>query len=172
MPAPAQPDALQLMLDCHERTRRISKLAQELGESRDTSHAELTESATRLLRYFTLDLPLHVDDEDHNLTPMLLETGVPRPLVRRMWEMGRQHEAIEEQVQTLVPLWAELRDMPERHGPLAGPLAEDGRRLAQQIEEHLALEEEFLFPAARERLSRKHLDRLAAELRRRSHEHP
>jgi iron-sulfur cluster repair protein YtfE (RIC family) len=86
--------------------------------------------------------------------------------------MGRQHETIEQQVHELLPLWAELRDAPERHCRLAGPLAEHGRRLAEQLEEHLALEEEFLFPAARERLTRKHLDRLTAELRHRRRKHP
>jgi iron-sulfur cluster repair protein YtfE (RIC family) len=163
----AAPDALGLMLDCHERIRRFSTLARRLGDMEGASPAELRESATQLLRSFSIGLPLHADDEDQSLTPLLLQGGLSRPLVRRLWEMGRQHEALAHQVYALAPLWAELCHAPERHPRLAGALARGGRRVAELIEEHLALEEEHLYPLARERLSAKALERLVAEMRHR-----
>jgi iron-sulfur cluster repair protein YtfE (RIC family) len=163
----APPDALGLLLDGHERTRRFSALAQRLGEVESAPPAQLRETATQLLRYFTSVLPLHVDDEDQSLTPMLLETGLSRPHVRRLWELGRQHEAIGQQLYALEPLWAELCRTPAHHALLAVPLAQGGRWLVTLMEEHLALEEEYLFPLARERLSAKQLMALMAEMRHR-----
>lgn len=160
-------DPLQLMLDCHERLRRFCSLAQRLGEMTDAPAEERTACVEQLLRFFTLDLPLHLDDEDHSLTPRLLERGVPRPIVRRLWEMGREHERLEVRVEALVSLWSDLRAVPERHPRLAPLLTEGARRLTALMEAHLAMEEEFLYPAARAWLTHDDLEALATEMRRR-----
>lgn len=158
-------DLLQLMLDCHERIRRFCSLAQRLGEMRDASDEELTACAEQLLAFFTMGLPLHLDDEDHSLTPRLLERGVPRPVVRSLWEMGRAHERLEARVDALTSLWAEVRATPECHARLAPLLTEDARRVTALVEALLTLKEEFLYPAARAWLTPDDLEALAVEMR-------
>ncbi|XXF79899.1 hemerythrin domain-containing protein [Myxococcaceae bacterium GXIMD 01537] len=162
-------DALHHMLACHERMRHFGALARHLGEAEDASPEEHARAASQLLRFFSLGLPLHVDDEDHSLMPLLLEGGAPRPIVKRLWELDRQHYALDTLVDALLPLWSELREDPSRHAQLSSLLREGGRRLAALSVEHLALEEEHLYPVARERLSGEDLRTLASDMRRRRH---
>jgi hemerythrin-like domain-containing protein len=147
------PDALQLLLESHKHIRTFAALAAQLGEPAGKSPAELAETASRVIRYFTLGLPLHVEDEDYALVPHLFATSLPPEMLKAMWEIGRQHEELELVVDELVPVWATLRDMPERHAELARHLRVEGARLQQLVEEHLTLEEQQLFPLIQERLS-------------------
>jgi len=149
---PHTPDALQLLLEGHRHIRAAAALAVQLGQARDKTPAQLAETASRVLRYFTLGLPMHIEDEDYALVPHLFATSLPPEMMRHLWEMGRQHEELEQMVDELVPLWAAVRDTPERHAALADQLTRQGRQLQAQLEDHLTLEEQFLFPLIRERL--------------------
>ena len=147
------PDALQLLLDSHRHIRASAALAAQLGQTEGTSPSELAETASRVIRYFTLGLPMHIEDEDYALVPHLFATSLPEEMMRHLWELGRQHEELELMVDELLPLWAAVRDTPERHTELAGRLLVQGRRLQALLEDHLTLEEQQLFPLIRERLS-------------------
>ena len=147
------PDALQLLLEGHRHIRAAAALAAELGQARDKTPTQLAETASRVIRYFTLGLPMHIEDEDYALVPHLFATSLPPEMLRHLWEMGRQHEELEQLVDELVPLWAAVRDTPERHAELADRLPRQGRQLQAQLEDHLTLEEQFLFPLIRERLA-------------------
>jgi hemerythrin-like domain-containing protein len=151
--SPHTPDALQLLLEGHKHFRAFAALAAQLGKAEDKSPLELAEDASRVIRYFTLGLPLHIEDEDYALVPHLFATSLPPEMIKHLWELGRQHEELEQMVDELVPVWAAVRDTPERHPELAGRLLTQGRRLLALVEEHLHLEEQQLFPLIRERLS-------------------
>lgn len=149
---PHTPDALQLLLEGHRHMRAAAALAVQLGQARDQTPEQLAETASRVLRYFTLALPMHIEDEDYALVPHLFATSLPAEMMRHLWEMGRQHEELEQLVDELVPLWAMVRDTPERHAAVADKLSRMGRQLQAQLEDHLTLEELHLFPLIRERL--------------------
>jgi iron-sulfur cluster repair protein YtfE (RIC family) len=170
-PAPEvnREDAFQLLLECHERIRTFSALAVKLARLPDVPPEERAEVATRVLRYFTLALPKHVEDEDLSLAPRLREAGLSTEALRALDEMTRQHQEIEALLATLTPAWGRLRADPWRHGELAPQLAAS-EPLAALLEEHLRLEERALFPEARALLSARSMEALVAELRaRRSH---
>ena len=158
------PDALQLLEDSHRHIRAAAALAAQLGQARGKSPAELAETASRVLRYFTLGLPMHIEDEDYTLVPHLFATSLPAEMMKHLWELGRQHEELEQRVDELVPLWAALRDNPERHFELADRLTFQGRRLQALLEDHLTLEEQQLFPLIRERLSPETLSAIGQEI--------
>jgi iron-sulfur cluster repair protein YtfE (RIC family) len=168
LPTPTQtphtPDALQLLLDSHRHIRAAAALAAQLGQTRGSSPAELAETASRVIRYFTLGLPMHIEDEDYALVPHLFATRLPPEMMKHLWELGRQHEELEQRVDELLPLWAAVRDTPERHFELADRLLFQGRRLQALLEDHLTLEEQQLFPLIRERLSPELLSTLGQEM--------
>ncbi len=157
-------EALELLLEAHEHLRHFAELATRLGHSRGVPPTELSQSASRIIRYFTLGLPLHLEDEDDSLLPHLLATAPPLEALQALWELSRQHEALERVVDELVPLWGTVRDRPEQHLALSEKLVVGGRRLQVLLEEHLSLEEQRLFPLARARLSEETLQRIAREI--------
>jgi iron-sulfur cluster repair protein YtfE (RIC family) len=158
------PDALQLLLDSHRNIRAAATLAAQLGQARDKPPSELAETASRVIRYFTLGLPMHIEDEDYTLVPHLFATSLPAEMMKLLWELGRQHEELEQRVDELLPLWAAVRDTPERHFELADRLTAEGRRLQALLEDHLTLEEQQLFPLIRERLPPETLSVIGQEM--------
>jgi hemerythrin-like domain-containing protein len=162
--APHTPDALQLLLESHKHIRTFAAQAAQLGQAQGQSPAQLSESASRIIRYFTLGLPLHIEDEDYALVPHLFATRLPTEMIKHLWEIGRQHEELEQLVDELVPSWAAVRDTPERHAELAHRLTVQGRRLLALVEDHLTLEEQQLFPLIRSRLTPETLAVLGQEI--------
>lgn len=162
--AEAPRDALQLLLDCHERIRRFSALALKVAEGHAAPPAELAEAASRVERYFSVAFPLHVADEDLSLTPRLRDAGLDSKLPA-LEEMTKHHREVEALLETLVPRWRLLREEPQRLAGISAELLRDSRALADHLEPHLLLEERELFPWARERLSPAALTELAAEFR-------
>ncbi len=172
-PSPEAPpgDAFQLLLACHERMRTFSALAVRLARLPDVPPSQRAEAAGRVERYFSMGLPLHVEDEEHSLSPRLREVGLSPEALQALDEMTRQHEEIEAVLATLLPTWRELRDTPERYDVLKGRL-EGSEPLAKLLEAHLQLEERVLFPEARARLTQRSLEAFAAEVRARRGQHP
>jgi hemerythrin-like domain-containing protein len=158
-------DAFQLLLECHERIRTFTELAVKVARLPDVPAAERVEAVTRVERYFTVALPLHVEDEDVLLAHRMWEAGPSAVALRALEDMSEQHRDIEALLETLLPRWQLLRDSPERHGELARELERDSVRLAGMMETHLELEERVLFPEARARLSPESVALLGAEMR-------
>jgi hemerythrin-like domain-containing protein len=136
----------------------------QLGHAQDAAPAELSLIAARVTRYFTLGLPQHIEDEDYTVLPCLFTTTLAPDQLQLLWELGHQHEEIEQLVERLVPLWATVRDTPQRYAELAEPLAKGGRQLLMLMEEHLTLEEQTLFPLIRSRFSQATLLKLATDI--------
>src|SRR6185503_9035331 len=64
------------LLDCHERIRRFTALALELGRVAPPGAPEaleqIREAAAGVPRYFTVALPLHSADEEQSVEPRLV----------------------------------------------------------------------------------------------------
>ncbi|MDY7228841.1 hemerythrin domain-containing protein [Hyalangium rubrum] len=167
-PSPAKsqntPDPLQLLLESHQQMRKFAALAAQLGKARGKQPAELSEAASQIIRYFTLGMPMHAEDEDYSLAPRLFDVTLPPEVIKGLWEMARQHEDLERAVDELLPAWVAVRDTPERHRELAAYLTLGGRQLMSQVEEHLSMEEQRLFPLIRERLDEETLAVIAMEI--------
>lgn len=165
-PGPADPDALDLMLECHERIRRFADMAVAVAEAPSSPSAaavDRAQAAERVARYFGEALPLHVADEDDGLWPRLRgrDPAVDQALVRMHREHG-EHRA------PLARLVADCRSLATGEG-LSAERSQAFSTLAQRLRAdfhaHLALEESVIFPAARRELSRDELLALRAEIR-------
>lgn len=138
--------AVDLLVACHERIRRFSELSVQFATVANPKPEELVDAVRGVVRYFTVALPLHVEDEDLSVMPRLTRAAsaeVDRALVR----MADEHRSIEALLATLVPRWQTLANEPGRLAEWAGDLHRDGVLLRAALEGHLLLEERAIFPA-------------------------
>lgn len=147
-------DVVDLLLDCHERIRRFTALAQRVGRSDTVQPApsahEVAEACEQIDRYFSQALPLHVRDEEESLWPRL--RGHRAPIDEALERMHAQHEQHGPLLQALREACKDLRREPE-NAALKLELAGIADALAKEFAEHLALEEDVLFPAVRQLLN-------------------
>ncbi len=157
--AAAESGPLALLRGCHARIRSFASLSVRLF-AEEAAPLERAEAGRAVHRYFTVALPLHSDDEERSLAP-LLQARIAATLER----MTREHRELEALVATLSPAWLAAGGGGE--GDRLRPLR-DAERFAAAFEGHLGLEEAELFPAV-EALGREPLDRvwLEMQLRRR-----
>jgi iron-sulfur cluster repair protein YtfE (RIC family) len=143
-------DLVGLLLDCHERIRRFSSLAERAGTSHEHSAAEIAEACRQCERYFREALPLHVDDEEQSILPRL--QGKSASLDDALAMMHSQHQTHGPTLDALLRALAGVAERPEDQG-----LRDELRAIASQVvsdfEEHLGLEETIIFPAIAAELS-------------------
>jgi hypothetical protein len=154
-----------MLVDCHERLRVHAELAFRAAYLGVLTEAERLEIFTRVERYFRVELPRHVEDEDVSLGTRLRTLELSRDLENGLEDMERQHRAIEVLVDSLLPRWRLLRQEPGRHGELSREMLRDTGLLVARLVDHFWLEEHLLFPEARARLSPEMLADIAAEMR-------
>jgi hemerythrin-like domain-containing protein len=153
-PAPGFDDPLGLLAACHERIQTHCKLLGRIVEHH--AHGELGPAVhgacAQVTRYFTTAAVHHHEDEEHDLFPMLLQT---RPeldaLVTRLRD---EHDRLEALWESLAPAMAKPEDV--ETADLAARVAS----FRAAYENHIALENTELLPAARERLGEDDIARL------------
>lgn len=166
-PAVGFEQPFEMLLACHERVRRsLALLGRLVRHVDERGHDESSRSAASdVLRYFDLAAPLHHEDEERHVFPVLADSGDPE-LVGAVSALHRDHARMS-------ALWAGLRVTLEAWSrPDAVGAADHGFR--QQVAEfeliyagHLATEEEVVFPAARDRLHGHRLADMSADMERR-----
>lgn len=160
---PAAGDAVDLLLECHDRIRSFLALARRIGAATAAEREEVSEAAARVARYFTQALPLHAQDEEGSILPRLRgrEPGVDLELDT----MCREHAEHEPPLRRLVGACDVLARQPERHAELAREIARATEELEGHFERHLRREEEILFPAVRRLLHPTALAEVVREIR-------
>lgn len=143
---PPSEDLVDLLMACHTRIRSFVGVAQALGSRGDLADAEVREACTSCERYFSEALPLHVEDEERSLLPRLV--GRDPEVDRALVQMHAQHAAHGEVLASLLAALAEVRAHAGEAASRAR-LAGAAARASVAFEEHLALEEAVIFPAAR-----------------------
>jgi iron-sulfur cluster repair protein YtfE (RIC family) len=148
---PAAPgDSVDLLLECHARIRGFLALGRRLGEAREQSPEAVADAAVRVHRYFTLALPLHARDEEESIVPRL--RGREAALDAELDAIVREHVEHQRPLGALVAACAEVARDPGRHADLAADLIQATGELARHFAEHLAREENVIFPAVRQLL--------------------
>jgi hypothetical protein len=160
----ANPDGLDLLLACHTRIRHFSALAARVSCATDAHTTQVAEAAAGVHRYFTVAMPLHVEDEDRYLIPLLAPVADPS-LLDALHTIERQHREIDALLAELLPRFQALTADPTTLSRLFPAGAGDVDGFAALIEEHLGIEETTVFPAARGLLDAAALDGLAKEIR-------
>jgi len=141
-------DAIGLLVACHTRIRSFTQTALRLSQAGRAPVNEIADAAAAVHRYFTVALPLHVQDEDISLAERLAPVATEAVLEDLVLLAG-QHREIEALVDELVPQWHALMNEPRRLAKMAPSLQEDTMRLDELFQEHLALEEQRVFPASK-----------------------
>lgn len=133
----------ELLLACHGRLRHFSELSRALATRDDVEDERLVDAAHRLLRYFRVALPLHEDDEERSLAPVLLARATEEQ-ADAMDRMRDQHGLLHDVLADLFPLWERVEAEPRSlDRKTARPHA---LRLATVLDVHLELEETLIFP--------------------------
>src|SRR5512135_3141885 len=94
---PVAEDPFAWLADCHERIRRFSSLAVSLSRApAETPAAELADAAASIVRYFTVALPLHEQDEEASLAPRLENRPLSDAARTALASLAPDHRRLEE----------------------------------------------------------------------------
>lgn len=140
---------VELLLECHGRIRRFTKLALELVKA-EAPDEQLADAARSLCAYFGRAFQLHAQDEDFSIRPRLDAAG---RLAAEMRAIASQHDHMHEVLDGLLLRWSSIAETPSQRDAFRDRLGADTQKLAELIEAHLALEEERIFPVLREVLT-------------------
>jgi hemerythrin-like domain-containing protein len=146
-PAAGFDEPFEMLDACHDRLRRSLELLERLHRYLLT-HAvdeQARQAALDVLRYFTVAAPLHHEDEERHVVPLLRRSG-QKPLVDASKQLMQDHAQIRLEWRTLEPL---LREVVRGEPPQPHRLAEAVRKFARMNECHLVFERDVVFPQAR-----------------------
>jgi iron-sulfur cluster repair protein YtfE (RIC family) len=158
-------DAVDLLLECHQRIRSFLALARRIAEVGPSSPEEVAEAAARVRRYFTEALPLHAQDEEASILPRL--RGRDPRVDAELDAMAREHREHERPMGELVAACERLARAPEEISDLASVVGRAAGELERHFVEHLGREETVIFPAMRRLLDRSADAAVMRELRER-----
>ncbi len=143
-----------LLLGCHQRIRHFTGMAVRIADSPAAPSDEIRAATEAIVRYFTIALPVHEADENESISPRLRHAVPASDLVAKAVEtMVSQHQAIDELLESLVPLWQTVQSQPAELIELAPELKRLTNRLRLHMAAHLAMEEDVIFPALEKLLS-------------------
>ncbi|MGQ0709674.1 MAG: hemerythrin domain-containing protein [Rhodoferax sp.] len=137
----------EMLKACHERVQRSLDLLQRLVQHLlDHGHDPASRSAAQdVLRYFDQAAPLHHEDEELHLFPVLLAHGDAdvQAAVRRLQDDHLHMHTQWQQVRQHLLAWAQA-DAPAPSAQQQHDIA----RFCTLYPAHIALEEETVYPAA------------------------
>jgi iron-sulfur cluster repair protein YtfE (RIC family) len=144
-------DAVDLLLECHERIRSFLATARRIAEA-GPSEAGVADAAARVQRYFTQALPLHAQDEEETILPRL--RGLDARVDAELDTMAREHREHEPPLGEFVAACERIAREPERLSQWAEIVGRAAAELERHFAAHLAREETVIFPAMRRLLGR------------------
>ncbi|MCA9244242.1 MAG: hemerythrin domain-containing protein [Phycisphaerales bacterium] len=159
---------LGLLSDCHRRIERFLNALWRVTSDRHGGELQDEERHTlrRALEYFRNAAPRHTEDEEASLFPRLRAIDSPqvKALMRDVERLEADHRAAEAQhdrVHELVDGWLGRGQLGERHlQELVVLLA----ALRDMYREHIAQEDERVFPLAARLLSQSQLEQIGQEM--------
>jgi len=162
-PAPSFDEPLEMLRACHERiAAQCATLERLAAHVRAHGADEQAQQAARnIMRYFDIAGPHHHADEEHDLLPLLLEAGRRRgsPLADSIASLPDLHRLLD-------AAWGELRavltDIAQGKATRLEPAMV--ATFVQAYREHMAFEEQEVFPIAEAWLDRSQLEKLSAAM--------
>jgi len=154
----------EMLAACHERVQRsldlLGRLVDYIGNQ--GHDAQTRSAAADVLRYFDLAAPLHHQDEEQHVFPLLLAQGdvALRATVQRLQADHRQMEALWAGVREALLRWRE----PGCQETVAADTMEAITRFRDLYAGHIEAEEGLVFPAARAAMSAAALSAMGAEM--------
>jgi hemerythrin-like domain-containing protein len=161
-PAAGVDQPFELLAACHDRVRRSLDLLQRLvAHAGEHGADDQAASAARdVLRYFSLAAPLHHEDEERHLLPLLRASGEPA-LAEAADRMAADHVAFRAQWPAIA---AGLQALADGTLPDLPALAAAARRFAELHASHLSLEDTLAIPAAAARAAPADREAMSADM--------
>lgn len=155
-------DLVDLLLACHGRIRSFVALAIAIGERADATDDDVAQASASVHRYFSIALPLHVEDEELGILSRL--HGRSPEVDAALDRMCDEHDRHTAPLRRLLALCTALQVEP---GDLAAraALADVAGELATEFGPHLKAEETIVFPAIAALLSADEQRAVVRELR-------
>lgn len=160
-------DLVDELVECHGRIRKFLGFGRALASTAGVPREEVHMVAGQIRRYFAVAFPMHRQDEEELIAPVLAEAEAE--LDAALAKMVHDHADHAAQVVRLVELCADLEREPELLPRHAAELAAIVGDLEAELEPHLQLEEHLIFPALRE-LPRARRDEILRAMRARRSE--
>lgn len=160
-PAASFDDPIALLMACHDRVRHYAGLVLKLAEYLPAHGADeqAQQAAASIIRYFDVAAPLHHQDEEDDLFPLLAQRGDAE--LRKLAGETMLVEHVE-----LAALWQQVRAklqaiVAEASGDLPLALA---REFSQRYPAHAQLEDEAMYPQASQLLTPEELVELGQRM--------
>ena len=156
----------EMLEACHERVERsLDLLARLCSYLHDHACNETACQAARdVLRYFDIAAPLHHEDEELHVFPLLLARG-DADVVAQVRQLQADHERMATQWQAARALLQALAD--GRQTSFSAAEEAVLARFAEGYGAHIRTEEDEIYPAARTLLDAEALQRMGQEMRQR-----
>ncbi|MDE2627762.1 MAG: hemerythrin domain-containing protein [Burkholderiales bacterium] len=163
-PAAGFEQPFELLAACHERVRCSLGLLDRLIVHIDHygHDANARSAASDVLRYFDLAAPLHHQDEELHVFP-LLAGGLDAGLAATVAELHADHARMQtlwDGLRTTLCAWAR----PCATGVIDSAARHQAAEFARLSLAHVQTEERVVFPAARARIDAPRLARMSAEM--------
>lgn len=163
-PAVGFEQPFEMLEACHERVRRSLTLLGKLLTHIDAHghDAQTRSAAADVLRYFDIAAPLHHEDEEINVFPLLLAQG---DATLRAAVQGLQADH-----QRMSALWSVVRESLLRWCQADGSGAVDAathaevKRFRTLYDSHIEIEEGLVYPAARAQLGAEELGDMSRQM--------
>ena len=157
----------ELLVACHERVQRSLALLHKLQDylAQKGWDEQAAEAAKDVLSYFEIAAPLHHQDEELHVFPMLADADDAK-LVAAVAGLRADHARME-------ALWAGLRvtllawSRPDSAGDIDAVVRERAMAFDGLYAAHVLTEEGTVFPAARARMVSAELAAMSADMERR-----
>jgi len=148
---PSYTDPIELLHSCHQRILQFCTLLERMESHRQRKGVdeELQQAAGRVLRYFSISGPAHHRDEEEFLLPWLQDQPkLPREIAHiLMDQLPSEHRRLETSWTELAKALAEIHQGETRSSPIPAAVFVGLQR------QHVALENEKIFPLARRLLA-------------------
>ena len=156
----------EMLEACHERVERsLDLLARLCSYLHDHTCDDTARQAARdVLRYFDLAAPLHHEDEELHVFPLLLARG-SAAVVAQVQQLQADHTRMGERWQAARALLLALAEGRQTAFSAADEAVLAG--FAEGYSAHIRTEEDTVYPAARVLLDPEEVQRMGQEMRRR-----
>jgi hemerythrin-like domain-containing protein len=160
-------EPLGLLSDCHRRIEHflnVIAVVTAAAAGRRLTPAEIT-NLRASLRYFATAAPKHTADEESSLFPQLRSCGdAASDVLETVARLERDHADADHRHAAVAELLERWIGEGELDGGAAAELQDDVRALQQMYREHIAVEDEQVFPQAARLLSPEQLRVIGSEM--------
>ena len=174
-PQPDFDQPIELIKDCHRRIEYffeiLLKITQLQGKALDQQHHQALEKS---LNYFKFATPKHTQDEENSVFSRLREFSEPQAieaikLVETLELQHKQADIIHTQIDAFGRLWLKNNTLKQAH---AKELQQLVIHLQFFYSQHIAIEENHVFPAAQSLFSKQQLQDIGNEMKQRRNLNP